>query len=368
MSSSKVAVSLFSGAGGMDIGVIGAGYRVLACLEVDPYACETLRANIRRHHRKTLVIEEDIRQIDPADLLTRLGVNSGQIDLLFGGPPCQSFSQIGKQSGLDDERGLLLFQMVRFAERLEPKALMIENVKGLLSARDRSGRRGGVFSLFVKKLQDLGYDVKWSVINSADYGVAQLRKRVFIVCTRQGVKFRFPEPTHRPLDGSVDMSATKHYVTVGEALAGLRGPLPKGSQIPADSHYDVTPDGDRRRIHGVPEGGHLSGATGVPDSQKGRLLRKDTTKFLRLGRQAQSNTLRCGEIFFHPTEESYLTPREYMRLHGYPDGYMLRGPIRSRSGSVRFLDQHRQVANSVPPPVALAVAYAIRRSCRAKNL
>src|SRR3546814_9163737 len=73
---------------------------------------------------------------------------------------------------------------------------------------------------------------------------------------------------------------------------------------------------------------------------------------LRRGRHKQSNTLRCGEIFFHPTEERYLTPREYMRLHGFPDDYALMGPVRGRSGTVKNLDQHRQVANSVPPPVA----------------
>src|SRR3546814_2549089 len=77
-----------------------------------------------------------------------------------------------------------------------------------------------------------------------------------------------------------------------------------------------------------------------------------TTKFLRLGRHKQSNTLRCGEIFFNPTEERYLTPREYMRLHGFPDDYALMAPVRGRSATVTNLDQHRQVANSVPPPVA----------------
>jgi DNA (cytosine-5)-methyltransferase 1 len=97
----------------------------------------------------------------------------------------------------------------------------------------------------------------------------------------------------------------------------------------------------------------------APSEVKGRLTKKDTTKFLRLGRKKQSNTLRCGEIFFHPTQDRYLTPREYMRLHGFPDDYILQGPIRGRSGSVKNLDQHRQIANSVPPPVARALAAAL---------
>ena len=94
--------------------------------------------------------------------------------------------------------------------------------------------------------------------------------------------------------------------------------------------------------------------------QIGGLTKKDTTKFLRLDRNRPSNTLRGGEIFYHPIEDRYLTPREYMRIHGYPDNYVLRGPIRGRTGAVRDLDQHRQIGNSVPPPLAKAVAIKIK--------
>ena len=125
---------------------------------------------------------------------------------------------------------------------------------------------------------------------------------------------------------------------------------------------DVTPAGDRRRIHGVPEGSHLARELHLPADQRGGLTKKDTTKFLRVNRKEPVNTLRCGEIFYHPTEDRYLKPRECMRIHGYPDNYLLKGPIRGRSGQVRDLDQHRQVANSVPPPVALVIADAIRAS------
>jgi DNA (cytosine-5)-methyltransferase 1 len=89
------------------------------------------------------------------------------------------------------------------------------------------------------------------------------------------------------------------------------------------------------------------------------ILYSEEPKFRRLSFSEPSLTLRCGEIFFHPVEDRYLTPREYMRIHGYPDDYVLKGPIRSRSGRVRHLDQHRQVANSVPPPVAYAISKQI---------
>ena len=122
----------------------------------------------------------------------------------------------------------------------------------------------------------------------------------------------------------------------------------------------MTPKRDRERIHGVPEGKNLSSQTHLPKEQIGGLTKKDTTKFLRVSREKPSNTLRGGEIFYHPIEDRYLTPREYMRIHGYPDDYVLRGPIRGRSGTVKNLDQHRQVGNSVPPPLARQVAEKVK--------
>jgi DNA (cytosine-5)-methyltransferase 1 len=360
------AISLFSGAGGMDIGVSEAGFEVLVSMEIDPYACETLRANISLQHQHTKVVEADIKQINPSDILEELNLKSGELDLLFGGPPCQSFSQIGKRQSLEDSRGLLLFEMVRFAEILQPKAIMIENVKGLLNAVDENNKVGGAFELLISKLEELDYVPKWKVINAANYGVAQLRQRVFIIATKKPNGFYFPSPSHNnPKEASL-LFAAQPYITVGDVIAGLDEPLKLNGYIPENSHLDVTPKGDIFRITGVPEGGHLAAQTHLPIEQRGRLGKKDTTKFRRLSKQEPSNTLRCGEIFFHPTENRYLTPREYMRIHGYPDDYILRGPIRGRSGSVRFLDQHRQVANSVPPPVAKVLASAILETLKNK--
>lgn len=129
-----------------------------------------------------------------------------------------------------------------------------------------------------------------------------------------------------------------------------------------DSHIDITPAGDRRRIHGVPSGDCLVRQHHLPQSQRGRLTSKDTTKFRRLAFDLPSITLRGGEIFFHPIEDRYLTPREYLRIQGFPDDYYLLGPIRGRSGQIRALDQHRQAANAVPPPVAYALAVALREA------
>ena len=356
------AVSLFSGAGGMDIGVMQAGFEVQACVEVDPHCCETLRAAALRDQRSPCVIEEDIRKVEPVQLRASLGLQSGELDLLFGGPPCQAFSQIGKRACLDDERGMLLFEMVRFAEAFHPKAILIEQVKGLLNAPDLQGNIGGVFTLLLDQLQALDYVPKWKVILAADYGVPQLRERVFVVCTKRLPCFEFPLQTHGNHKQTLSLFPLPSYRTVGEAIGNLPLPYSSTSTPPEDSHLDITPDGDRRRIHGVPEGSHLAKELHLPADQRCNLSKKDTTKFRRLSRSEPSNTLRCGEIFFHPLEDRYLTPREYMRLHGYPDTYSLKGPIRGRSGRVRHLDQHRQVANSVPPPLANILATAIRKT------
>ncbi len=349
------AVSLFSGGGGMDVGVENAGFENLACLEFDHNAAETLRFNALRKNSRARIIEADIRTVDPLTLA------SPGIDLLYGGPPCQAFSLIGKRGSLLDERGMLLFEMIRFARALRPRALLMEQVKGLLSAPNEKGEAGGVFKLFTRQLEELGYCVKWTVLCAADYGVPQLRERVFIVATPGTNGFSFPPPTHAESPEDTPLLPMKPYVGIGSVIGDLPKPAAKGGTPRIANHVDVTPSRDRERIHPVREGGFLAGTPDAPPELKRNLTRKDTTKYRRLHRLEPALTLRCGEIFFHPTEDRYLTPREYLRIHGYPDSHILCGPIRSRTGTVKNLDQHRLVANSVPPPLAQAIAIQIMK-------
>lgn len=362
------AISLFSGCGGMDLGVSQAGFDVLASVERDPYCCDSLRANSKSSNK---VVEADIRTISPMVLADEIELKIGEIDLLFGGPPCQAFSQIGKQKGLEDERGLLLFEMVRFASVLKPRVVLIEQVKGLVNAKDVARRRGGILKALLDELIQIGYMPKWKVINAADFGVPQKRERLFIVATLGENGFKFPYAEFAEQPKPTLFGGLKPYMTVGQAIAGLGEPEVKDKNgfTRIDSHVDPTPAGDSCRINGVPEGLHLSSQKGIlpPEQIKG-LTKKDTTKFLRTSRSSPSNTLRGGEIFFHPTKNRYLTPREYLRIHGYPDEFILKGPIRGRSGRVKNLDQYRQIANSVPPPLAKVIAENIRGYLCQKSL
>jgi DNA (cytosine-5)-methyltransferase 1 len=364
MSKQLNALSLFSGAGGMDIGVKQAGFEIKGCIELDPFACETLRSNIKKTGESTVIFETDIRCVSPETIALNLAISKKSLSLLFGGPPCQSFSLAGKQLGLNDDRGPLLFEIIRFAKFFEPKIILLEQVKGLLSAKDEDGKKGGVFERFLSQLEDLGYTPKWKVILAADFGIPQLRERLFIVATHGQNDFLFPEPTHSPLRECNGLFSSVPYTNVGDVIGNLGNPEKKvkGQKIynRTDSHIDVTPERDRERIAQVPEGSYLAAQVHLGKELRCNLSRKDTTKYLRMHRLKPANTLRCGEIFYHPTENRYLTPREYMRIHGYSDDYELKGPVRSRTGTVKNLDQHRQVANSVPPPLAKILSHTIK--------
>ena len=341
------AISLFSGAGGMDIGVGKAGFNNVCSIEMDPHCASTLRRNSSR----MAVWQVDVRALDPKRTLDSLELAIGDVALLHGGPPCQSFSQIGHKRGLDDPRGRLAFEMVRFAEVLRPAAIMLEQVPAFLATEAADGMT--VLDMMQEAFFSIGYDTHASVLNALEFDVPQRRKRAVIVAVPAGQSFAFPEPKR-----------TIVTRTAGDALEGLPKAMPPNREPLAPNHVDVTPDRDRYRISFVPEGLWLSKATGAPSDVVRRLTPKDSTKFRRLDRNKPSLTLRCGEALYHPTENRYITPREAARLQGFPDDYILEGPIRRRTGVVKNLDQHRQVANAVPPPLSMAVASSVKSELR----
>ena len=337
-----LAISLFAGAGGLDIGVDHAGYKTACAIEVDTHCVSTLRRNARS---KT-IWQVDIRALDAIRVADALSLRPGDLALLHGGPPCQPFSQIGKREGMLDPKGPLAFEMVRFAKALRPSAVMIEQVPRFLDTA--YSENALIKDVLAEEFHAIGYDLYASVLDAADYGVPQRRKRAMIVCIPSGQEYNYP----------AGMSLTEP-ATVGDAIKDLPPAVSLGTEPLAPNHIDVTPSRDRDRISYVREGEWLSKSDAPPEIRQ-RLTAKDSTKFRRVDRRKPSITLRCGETFYHPIKDRYLTPRETARIQGFPDQHVFVGPIRRRSGSARDLDQHRQVANAVPPPLAQAVASSIK--------
>lgn len=336
------AMSLFAGAGGLDIGVDAAGFRTICAVELDAPCVSTLLRNARGK----AVWQVDVRALDPIGVAVALKLRPGELALLHGGPPCQPFSQIGKRGGVDDPRGQLAFQMVRFAEALRPAAVLIEQVPKFLGTWAADGMT--VLDVLGEEFRRIGYKVRATVMDATDYGVPQKRKRAIIVAVAEGQDFEFP------------LVGACRPCTVGDAIGDLPEAVPLDCEPLVPNHVDVTPARDRHRISFVAEGEWLSKTPGAPPDVVQRLTRKDTTKFRRLHRDLPSLTLRCGEALYHPVEDRYLTPREAARIQGFPDTHVFVGPIRRRTGTVRDLDQHRQVANAVPPPLAKSVSETVR--------
>lgn len=359
----KSVISLFSGIGGLDEGMHQAGFTPVFCAELDDNAFKSLQHWCERR-KLSPMLGRDINAINPVELKKTLGLSVNELDLLAGGPPCQSFSLIGSRRALEDDRGLLLLKMVEFARVFKPKAVMIEQVKGLLSAKGADGKSGSALSSIISELEEIGYSVSYKVLRAADYGAPQLRDRVFIIGLFGSKKFKFPEPTHYDPDKESDQKVLfrngKPYLSVRDAIGDLPSPSRKNETPAIPSHVDITPSRDAERIMHVPEGECLARQLHLPIELRQRLNpEKDTTKFRRMSWSSPALTLRGGEAFYHPKEHRYLTPREYLRIHGFEDDHILFGPIRARSGNVRDLDQHRLVANAVPPPLAKAVAEEI---------
>ncbi len=210
------AISFFSGAGGMDAGFCMAGFDVRLAVEIDPSCCNTLRHNLKG----TKIVNDDISMLTSDEICRMAGLRAGEIDCVFGGPPCQSFSLAGKREGLNDERGLLVFRFIELVRELRPKTFLLENVKGMVNWQDGIVLRRIEAMLEEPLSTGESYNVQHNVLNAADYGVPQNRERVFIIGSRLTSSYHFPKPTH---DATADEGDHAHipHVTVGQALHGM---------------------------------------------------------------------------------------------------------------------------------------------------
>lgn len=187
------AIDLFSGCGGLTLGLTQAGFRVIGAVEIDPLAVETYKAN----HKRVIVWQRDISKISAAEVMRRLNIQPGQLDLLAGCPPCQGFSTMATLNGRigQDKQNDLVFEFLRFARAMRPKAVMLENVPKL--AKNRR------FKKLRAELQHLGYKINDDVLNAADYGVPQRRKRLILVAGRgASIPFGPPESPRPTVKGA----------------------------------------------------------------------------------------------------------------------------------------------------------------------
>jgi DNA (cytosine-5)-methyltransferase 1 len=318
------AISLFAGGGGMTLGLQDAGIETLLATDVEQSSADTFALNLP----KVPFIKTDIRHLSKDDLRKAIGDQS--VDLVAGGPPCQGFSTLGDQNPADPRNGLF-WCFARVVEWLQPSCFVMENVNYLRT------QYGGRFEReIVSAFENLGYRVWVTTLNAADYGVPQVRKRVFFFGSRLTGEFGWPLTTHGS-DG-------EPFMTAGQALADI----PNDSQLPNHRHLNHS-DRVIARYRLIPEGGRMPPPAELPPE----IRRKNFgNTYKRLHRDRPALTLVPGNNAFpvHPIEDRSLSAREAARLQTFPDTFVFSG---SRA------EQCRLVGNAVPVVLASAVGKAI---------
>lgn len=381
-------IDLFAGAGGLSEGLAEAGFHSLFASEIVPVYAQTYKLN----HPSATVKTADIRSIDANKIRVDLNLARGELDLIAGGPPCQGFSINAPVRSTLDQRNHLFREYLRFVDAFAPKAILIENVPGLVSFE-----HGATLHAILDALADLGYGADVRILGAAYYGVPQMRWRTFILGMRGRnlPPLAFPEPVyHAPIhpnftttfDGHSLVklpraSASANFVTVAEAIGDLP-PLKNGEQgAPVKEYYrDPFCDFQRRarrgssgvvnhesprlskinmqRLHYIRPGGNW---TDIPTDllPKGmqRARKSDHTK--RYGRVtpdglASTILTKCDPhwgAYFHYDQERSFTVREAARIQSFPDHFVFTGSLQ---------EQFAQVGNAVPPLLAEAVGMALK--------
>lgn len=336
-------VSLFSGAGGLDIGLELAGWRCAYASDIDPAAVQTLKANANRMlMAETFVEKADVRLLDSATVLAKAGQRRGDISLLVGGPPCQSWSSAGHQQGFDDPRGQLFKDFIRMADELDVRWLMFENVRGLLTARGPDGRPGSALEYIRSLLLERGFQTHVSLMNAADYGVAQRRVRLVVFGYRVGDALQFPSATHSKTAGG----GMAKWVTLGEALAALKPPSLDEIIRPTGKLADqlaLIPAGSGVKSPGKKETTRPGGHWGY---KQGAFIADPDLPARTVTANSQQDWIRDAQLGLRR-----LCPRECAAIQSFPLDWVFVG---TRT------DQYRLIGNAVPPLLAKCIGEALR--------
>jgi len=331
------AIDLFSGCGGLTLGLRQAGFQVLAGVEISELAATTFRKN----HRRVRLWNEDICEVKIAAIKRELALEAGELDLLAGCPPCQGFSAMrtlnGGKSVLDD-RNDLVFQVLRFARGLRPKFIMLENVPGL--AKDWRLKRCS------QELRELGYaDQAWQVWNAKNFGVPQRRKRLLFVASRVGI-FEPPTPCRK-------------IVTVRETIEGLAKAGQSGDEV--HDLPEKRTDKVMAFIKRVPkDGGSRNDLPKEDQLNCHKRFRGFNDVYGRMAWDSISPTITGGCFnpskgrFLHPEENRCITIREAAMLQSFPSTYKF--PVTSCKESLALM-----IGNALPPEMIRRFALAIKR-------
>ena len=300
------AIDLFSGCGGLSLGLRRAGFKIVAAVDNDALSAATYRRNNPKH---TLVVEDDIKAVDAEALMATLGFQPGDLDLLAGCPPCQGFSTLRTLNGsrrIAEPLNDLVFEFVRFAQIFRPKALMLENVPALLGDRRLARIR--------EKLDGLGYKHAAKVLDAAEFGVPQRRRRMILLAVQK----EYGPPSFAP--------PVRGRRTVAGAIRRL--PSPESSTDPAHNYAARRTDHVLSMIRRIPKDG--GSRTDLPPEEQLKCHR-DCNGFRdvygRMAWRAPAPTITGGCInpskgrFLHPEEDRAVTLREAAVLQGFPASY-----------------------------------------------
>lgn len=342
------AVDLFCGAGGISLGLQSAGFNVVCAADSSPIAMQTYRQNFS--HPSICI---DLVGCSAAEILRRAGVAEQRVDLVVGGPPCQGFSvqRIGPD---EDERNNLVMQFARMISEFEPRLFLMENVPGLLGKRGR-----GQLNEFVQAMSQAGYDSEAHLLNAADYGVPQIRKRIIVLGWHRssGAPVILPKPTHRG----------DRYVTVEDAIGDLPAASPPGECHGADPLHRTTRMSqlNLERLKHIPPGG---GMENLPVNLRVDCHKAGADKighryvYGRLDGQRPASTITARfdsftrGRFAHPRTDRNISLREGARLQTFPDTFRFAGNQEEIAA---------QIGNAVPPRLAfqLAASFVQAASC-----
>ena len=386
---------LFAGAGGFGLGFEQAGFEVSLALEMDAWACDTLRQN----HPDMTIIQTDIRDFVNPQVIK--AVSKIKPDIIIGGPPCQGFSIAGPaQKDLKDPRNTLFKDFAKWIEVLEPKSFVMENVKGLLSRRNSDGEN--VVEIMKRTFADLGYFVEVWTLNSAEYGVPQIRERIFIVGHQKGSEIGKPPVTHtfnKMISNNGNLTFfeeqdLKPALTLWDAISDLPElTAGKGEEEqlynsePETSYQELLRNSSEMLYNHVAmqhskrlverfkhiKWGESSSDVPTEHSARKRNGNGDLSGKVydqnnrRLHPQKPSHTIAASFYanFVHPYQHRNLTAREGARIQSFPDSYKFMGKKtvvshkllqREERFEEKFLCQYNQIGNAVPPLLAKAVA------------